>query len=56
METITISKQEYHDLKKKALLAELDKFGDSDIAHGLKDLLNGKIRKVKTKNLQRTSS
>lgn len=52
METITIAKQEDHDLKKKALLAELDKFKDSGLARGLKDLLQGKIKRVKTKNSQ----
>ncbi len=35
--------------KKKALLVELDKLGDSGLVRGLKDFLHGRIKRVKIK-------
>ena len=42
-ETITIPKEEYNRLKKKE---ELDTELLEDIAHGIKDVLTGKIKEV----------
>jgi len=43
METVTISKQEYRELKKfKAVDQELLK----DIATGIKDILEGKVKEI----------
>jgi len=42
-ETVTIPKEEYNRLKKKE---ELDTELLDDIAHGIKDVLTGKIKEV----------
>ena len=42
-ETVTISKEEYKRLKK---MEEVDKELLEDIAHGIKDVLTGKIKEV----------
>ena len=42
-ETITIPKEEYESLKKKQ---EIDTELLEDIAHGIKDVLAGKIKEV----------
>ena len=42
-ETVTIPKEEYNRLKKKE---ELDTELLEDIAHGIKDVLAGKIKEV----------
>ena len=43
METVTISKDEYIRLKKKE---EVDTGLLEDIAHGIKDVLRGKVKEV----------
>ena len=43
MKTVTIPKQEYESLKKKA---EVDEELLQDIARGIKDILQGKIKEV----------
>jgi len=43
METITISKKEYQELKK---LKEVDQELLQDIATGIKDILQGKVKEV----------
>ena len=42
-ETVTIPKEEYNKLKKKE---EVDTELLEDIAHGIKDVLTGKIKEV----------
>jgi len=42
-ETVTIPKKEYDRLKK---MEEVDKELLEDIAHGIKDVLTGKIKEV----------
>ena len=42
-ETITISKKEYEKLKK---IEEVDKELLEDIAHGIKDILTGKVKEI----------
>ena len=42
-ETVTITKKEYEKLKKKE---EVDTELLEDIAHGIKDVLTGKIKEV----------
>ena len=42
-ETVTIPKEEYEKLKKKE---EVDTELLEDIAHGIKDVLTGKIKEV----------
>ena len=44
METVTISKQEYKDLKKKA---NIDEELLKDLIQGLKDVKEGRIKKVR---------
>lgn len=43
MGMITISKEEYEHLKK---IEELDRELLEDIAHGIKDILSGKVKEV----------
>ena len=43
METVTIPKKEYDELKKTA---QVDTELLKDIAHGIKDILAGKIKEV----------
>ena len=43
VETITIPKEEYNRLKKKE---DIDTELLEDIAHGIKDVLTGKIKEV----------
>jgi len=43
METVTISREEYDSLKKRA---EIDQELLQDIARGIKDILDGKIEEV----------
>lgn len=49
METVTIPKEEYEALKKKMLLADLDKLKNQDLARGLRDLIEGRVTEVKIK-------
>lgn len=42
-ETITISKKEYEKLKK---IEEVDKELLEDIAHGIKDVLTGRVKEI----------
>lgn len=42
-ETVTIPRKEYERLKK---MEDVDKELLEDIAHGIKDVLNGKIKEV----------
>lgn len=42
-ETVTIPKKEYNRLKKKD---EVDTELLEDIAHGIKDVLNGKVKEI----------
>lgn len=42
-ETVTISKREYDDLKR---FEKVDKELLQDIAHGIKDILEGKIKEI----------
>ena len=44
METVTISKQEYEDLKKKV---EIDEELLKGLIQGLKDIKEGKIKRVR---------
>ncbi|MEK6891773.1 MAG: hypothetical protein AABX25_01185 [Nanoarchaeota archaeon] len=44
METITISKQEYENLKKKA---DIDENLLKDLIQGLKDVKEGRIKRVR---------
>jgi len=43
MKTVTISKEEYDRLKK---IEKIDRELISDIAHGIKDILSGKVKEV----------
>ena len=43
MQTVTISKQEYQDLKK---LQKVDQELLQDIASGIKDILAGKVKEI----------
>ena len=43
METITIPKDEYKRLKK---IEKVDKELLEDIAHGIKDIISGKVKEV----------
>jgi len=43
MKTVTISEEEYRNLKK---LEKLDREVLEDIAHGIKDILSGKVKEV----------
>ena len=43
METVTIPKEEYRKLKK---IEKVDKELLNDIARGVKDILNGKVKEV----------
>lgn len=47
METVTIPKQEFEQLKKKAAKAEVDEELLSELVQGLKDIKAGKVRRVK---------
>ena len=42
-ETVTISKKEYEKLKK---IEEVDKELLEDIAHGIKDVLTGRVKEI----------
>lgn len=53
METVTIPKEEYEALKKKMLLADLDKLKNQDLARGLRDLIEGRVTEIKYKKIKR---
>lgn len=46
-ETITIPKQEFDELKKRAAKAEIDEGLLKELVQGLKEIKAGKIRRVK---------
>ena len=47
METITIPKEEYEELKKQAKKAEIDEELLQELVQGLKDIKAGNVKRVR---------